>query len=147
MNTIDTYINEARKWLGTPFRLHARVLGHGVDCNTLVFEAVVSIGIKYDPNDRGPYRLMEHNDPGPGMAALFEQIAMGSFTKVQTQTPQRGDVIAFRIGGKLQHVSIAINQTRHLHVCHVQGVIEDEIEPSMLKRIAYVYRFTGEMNE
>lgn len=41
----EQVVGEARSWIGTPYRLGARVKGAGVDCATLIAEVLIACGL------------------------------------------------------------------------------------------------------
>ena len=144
---IEMFIAEAETWLGTPFRVQACVKGQGVDCNTLVFESLVSVGIKYNPADRGAYRVLEHLDAGPSLLNILERVAGNKLRKVVTKSIERGDIVIFSGDGKIKHCSIALSPTTHIHVCHRNGVTVDTIEPAVMRCIKCVYRPSEKFHE
>lgn len=105
---------EALTWIGTPFLWQGRIKGKGCDCKGLVagvakacgraeaesFEALAGdYGAKVDAR-----RLKA------GLARLFDPV-----TDIQP-----GDVLLLRMGGKAQHLGIAVSDRAMVH-CYSVG--------------------------
>lgn len=113
---------EARQWIGTPFVWQGRVKA-GVDCKGLIAGVAKAVGrpeadsleaLAGDYGDKVDVRRLRM-----GLARLFDPAS----------EVRPGDVLLLHMGGKPQHLGIALNDKRMVH-CYVTGpqqVIESAI--------------------
>lgn len=112
-------VAEARSWVGTPFRWQASAKGQGADCKGLVAGVARALGrpeadslyaCRADYGHAVDVRLLRE-----GLAATFEKRA----------TPEPGDVLLLRIGGKAQHLAILAGKTMiHTYGAGPRQVVE-----------------------
>lgn len=137
----DLAVNEARRWIGTPYRHQASVVGAGADCLGL-FRGVWRVlygcepcgPVTYDPDwaeARGDERLWA------GLAAIMPE-ALGELAK--------GDVLLFRIREQsmAKHIGIlsAAGETpAFIHAYWGHGVVESPLSAPWARRIAARFRF------
>lgn len=119
----------ARSWIGTPFADHGRTRGVGVDCDHLVAEIYIELGLvkEFTPP---PYTLdgwhAAQNNP------VAEYLAQsGIFESIPTTTPRHewrpGDLITIRIGKVPYHLGILLKNLRFIHALRPRGVIESSM--------------------
>lgn len=128
----DSVIEQARTWLGVPFRHQGRTR-HGVDCVGLVLCVYADVGIELPDN---PVYERETSDQ------RLEQLA-GKYFRT-APIPERGDILQYRVQGfPTPHVAIYTGETIiHAFYKH-QRVIEQvpwRRGPITLSR---VLRFNG----
>jgi len=108
----DAIVEEARRWIGTPYHHMADVLGVGVDCAMLplrVYQSVGLIPLDVDPRPY-PHDWMLHRSDERYLQNV-ERFA----SKVDEPLP--GDIALFRIGRCLAHGAIV--ETPHMMI-HAQ---------------------------
>ncbi|HEY4548168.1 MAG TPA: NlpC/P60 family protein [Pedomonas sp.] len=133
----------ARGCVGTPFRLHGRVPGRGLDCVGLVAHVGRSLG------------LIGHDETGYGLsgsgARLEAGLARAGLVRVnaeagrdqagQDQAGQVGDVLLFDLGRGLLHVAV---RSEHgiIHAHRGLGrVVEHRLDEEWRAALAAVWRF------
>jgi NlpC/P60 family putative phage cell wall peptidase len=97
----------ARGWIGTPVRWEASLKGVGTDCRGLVAGVARELG--WPEGDQlearlgGYSRRIDEAALLAGLDRLFDRVVQA----------QAGDVLAFRIKGKVQHLAIHAGSYRH----------------------------------
>jgi len=133
-------IAEARRWIGTPYRHQASLIGVGCDCLGLV---------------RGVWRALYGDEPEPvppyapdwAEASRRETLAAAAARHlVPRADPQRfapGDVLLFRwrAGLPAKHAAIATARDRMVHAHDGAAVAEVGIAPWWRRRLAFAFRF------
>lgn len=135
----DAIVEEARRWIGTPFRHQASVQGLGCDCLGLV---------------RGVWRacLGEEPEPTPGYSADWaiatreERLAGAGFRHFGQVDPSRaehGDILIFRWRRDLpaSHLAIVSDASRVIHAHEGACVAEIHLPESWRRRIAFAFVF------
>jgi len=123
-------IEEARRWLGTPYHHMGRVKGAGTDCLMMLAEVYEAAGVVphlevpfYSP-DWHLHRDAEHYLEG--MTRYAREIA---------GPPQPGDVALFKFGRCFAHGAIVIEWPRLIHAWHNAGVLcADATQPPLAAR-------------
>jgi cell wall-associated NlpC family hydrolase len=106
-------VEEAQKWVGTPFHHEARLRGVGVDCGNLlaaVFEAVgllQPMKIEHYPPD-----FMLHRSEEWYLSVVTEFAAE---VDIARSLPMPGDVALFRFGRVYSHGGIVVNWPLIIH--------------------------------
>lgn len=139
--TRDAIVAEARRWLGTPYRHQASLIGVGADCLGLV---------------RGVWRELVGEEPErtpaytPDWAeALGEETLLEAARRHCSEIPigaaSRGDVLLFRmaLGSPAKHVAIVSGEGRIIHAYWGKAVCETRLVPWWTRRIAAAFRFPG----
>ena len=125
---------EARRWIGTPYRHQASVLGAGADCLGLV---------------RGVWRALHGGEPEPvppyspdwaersGETALMHAAAR-HLDPVAIGEARPGDVILLRpfLRGPVKHCAILAGEDRMIHAYHGRAVTASALSPWWRARIA-----------
>jgi NlpC/P60 family putative phage cell wall peptidase len=139
-------VEEARRWVGTPYRHQARVRGAGCDCGGLVGGVAVALGIVaadwweavFDRAFGGYGR-----QPVRGSLRTVCDLFMA-----RVSTPQPGDVVMMHFGPDPQHLGIVADY-RHggLSIVHalstVGYVVEHRLAPAWRSRISNAYCYPG----
>ena len=104
MNHAELIIDEARTWLGTPFKHQGRVKGRGVDCAGLIVGVAKALDIE-DYTFTGYGR-----EPNKGM--LESEIAKYC---IPMPKPMPGCILVFRFAYEPQHLAIYTDQNTIIH--------------------------------
>lgn len=114
-------IFEARKWLGTPYRHHARVRRAGADCATLLVEVFEKAGLI--PHQELPdYSPQWHENRE---FQLYLDVVMKHCKEIEGP-PKPGDLVMWKFGHVLSHGAIVVAWPRIIHSMLGQGVILDD---------------------
>ena len=111
----QTALDEAQKWLGTPYHHQARVRGIGVDCAMLLCEVYEAIG------------LVPHIDPTPYPPDWHfhrsEERYLGWVEKYgrKVDSPKPGDVALFKFGRCMSHGAIVVEWPAIIHAYYREG--------------------------
>ena len=108
-------VEEAQRWIGTPFHHAARVRGAGVDCLMLLAEVYERAGIcgRIDP----PFYVPDwhlHRDAERYRDGLLR------YARPLPGPPEPGDIALFRFGRTFSHGAIV---TRWPHVIHAYWAV------------------------
>lgn len=97
---------EARSWVGTPFHWQASQKGVGADCKGVVAGVARELGL---PEAQSLYAQMADYRRGHVDAQLLQVGLADVFDKLPAGTPPApGDVLLLVMGGKPQHLAIAV---------------------------------------
>jgi NlpC/P60 family putative phage cell wall peptidase len=132
-------IDEAAKWIGTPYRHQAALKGIGCDCLGLirgVWQAVMG----GEPETPPPYT------PDWAEARGEETLADAARRHMVEITPgeaRAGDVVLFRWRDRLpaKHAGILVAPDRFVHAQQGASVTEVALSAWWRRRIAYGFRF------
>lgn len=128
----------ARDWIDTPFHPHARLKGVGVDCAGLVLSCLEDAG--YVEQGRiTQWIYTPTTDEGPALLADLIRATTPGVSLIKVKTIQPSDLLMFRLGNRLRHISIASSNIEHIH-CDLQKVTETAISPAWLERLVVIYR-------
>lgn len=136
MPTRQDIVNEAKRWIGTPFHHQARVRGPhgGVDCIGLIAGVAVALGIPVC--DRIDYARKAHN--GELRAALDEQM-------IRVNGFEPGDVLLFWVENTDDETHVGIvTELGFVHAWDqpaIHKVVEHGLTAAWRKRIAQAYSF------
>ncbi|MBX6426738.1 MAG: C40 family peptidase [Variibacter sp.] len=139
--TAAAVVQEARAWIGTPYRHQASLKGVGCDCLGLV---------------RGVWRALYGAEPEPvppyapdwAEAARGEPLAEAAFrhmVAIDCASFGAGDVLLFRWrpGLPAKHAAIATAPDRMVHAHDGAAVAEVALMPWWRRRLAFAFRFPG----
>lgn len=135
-------VDEARKWLGTPYRHQGSRLGVGADCLGLVRGVWREIyGI--EPEEPGPY-AMDWAEKGVDDRLL--EAALKHFKKFES-APAFGRLVLFRWNASAlaKHAGIMISGNSFIHSYSGVGVVESPLVPAWRKKIAGVFAFPDQL--
>jgi NlpC/P60 family putative phage cell wall peptidase len=134
-------VAEARRWLGTPYRHQASVMGAGADCLGLV---------------RGVWRGVVGLEPEKAPAytpdwaeALGEETLLSAARRhcceIAVGEAREGDVLLFRmaLGSPAKHAAIVSGLDRIIHAYWGRAVCETRLVPWWRRRIAAAFQFPG----
>ncbi len=131
----ERLVEEARRWIGTPFAHRGRVLGRGVDCIGLVIE-VFRRAVGAEVHDVLDYDIRPQ-------AGLLETGLDRYCVRVQQAEP--GDIALFHIVTHPQHVAIISDLPHGLGMIHsywpMGRVIEHDYAPQWQRRTVAIYRY------
>ena len=90
-------MEEARRWLGTPFRHRGRLKGEGVDCLGLAIGVARALGLPVEDCLAYP-RRPDAGQLRAGLAAQLQEVAVESV--------RPGDLLRLAVNGKATHLAI-----------------------------------------
>lgn len=139
-------VNEARRWIGTPYRHQAACRGGGTDCLGLirgVWRAVY--GAEPEPV---PAYSMDWSEP-QGEEQLWRAAAR-HLVAVRRKSDQPGDVLLFRMraGAVAKHLGIVSRTGAHpsfIHAYSARGVVESPLGAPWRRRIVARFEFPAEV--
>ncbi len=112
-NTSNNVVQEARKWLGSPYRYGGDTRA-GVDCSGLVSQVYLAV----------------HNLKLPRSSAQMQQYA----TPIEVNDLRPGDLLFFTYGSQVNHVGIYAGNNVMIHASSSKGVIESNITEPYYQR-------------
>lgn len=121
------------EWVGTPFHWEASVKGVGCDCRGLLTGVARDLGRpeadSIEANVVGYSRQIDETALLAGLDKVFKR---------RNGKPKPGDILAFRIRGKVQHLGIMVEGGRFAHAYSLEPrqVIETPLSGLWLKRLA-----------
>jgi hypothetical protein len=121
----DRLASAARLFLGTPFKLHGRQPGIGLDCVGLLLASLDAIGIKAE----GPkgYALRNRS-----VTHWFAAASKAGLIEV-TAPVEPGDVLLITTGPSQVHVLIAENEAKTIHAHAGLGrVVSEPLPPDAM---------------
>jgi NlpC/P60 family putative phage cell wall peptidase len=132
-------INEARAWIGTPYRHQASARGAGCDCLGLV---------------RGVWRAVIGQEPEIAPAYTPDWAERGGRETLHAAAhrhlfpvtdAQPGDVLLFRMrdGAPMKHAAILSTPNHIIHAYWGRAVVESALVPFWRTRIAAAFAFPG----
>lgn len=148
------FVNEARKWLGTPFHHQGRKRGDGirepkggVDCLGLLIGAADGAGVRVrDGKGRSvAVSTLDRRDYGrlPDGDALREALAQ-VMREVPLEEAGEGEVLLLRFDGNPQHLAIVTEHGGVLGIIHAYAparkVVEHAFDGSWRKAVSACFR-------
>jgi cell wall-associated NlpC family hydrolase len=105
-------VNEAREWVGTPYRHFSSVKGSGADCGLFIMKVYENVGlINYVQPAFYPVDWAFHNPTGE----MFEQIVKGYCIEISKGEEGLGDIILYKFGKVLSHAAIIVENDMIIH--------------------------------
>ncbi|PJF08135.1 peptidase [Pseudorhodobacter sp. MZDSW-24AT] len=138
----ERIVEEARRWLGTPYRHQASACGAGTDCLGLV-RGIWRAVIGPEPVAPPPYS-MDWAEPSKDEVL---RRAADHFLRLKTEPRLLlGDVLLFRmrddaVAKHLGIVSAVSPRGRFIHAYSGYGVVENSLSDPWLRRVVAVYGF------
>lgn len=127
----DKIVSTARGYLNTPYRHQGRSIA-GMDCIGLVIRVGEDCGYKISHSEYAYEQIPNPSVLWAGMNANFKPV----------KTPQKGDILVFRIFKEPQHMAIFIDDNRIIHAYENIGkVSEHNFTPAWRKRLLAVYSY------
>jgi NlpC/P60 family putative phage cell wall peptidase len=114
----EAVLQEARRWIGTPYHHCADIHGVGVDCLMLlvkVYGAALGIVVK-DPRPYSPDWFLHRSEE------IYKLGIMKHCREVKTPLP--GDIALFKFGRCASHASIIVDETYHIHAHRLSKMVE-----------------------
>lgn len=115
----EAVVREARSWLGTPFRDHARVKGAGVDCVTLLQEVYPAAGVDVGWLRRGGfYPAQWHLHLKKELYLDHLRLVADEMPGPPERVPKPGDVALYRYADAskvFNHAGIVIEWPMIIH--------------------------------
>lgn len=137
----EAIVAEVRRWIGTPYRHQASLLGIGADCLGLV-RGVWREVIGPEPEKAPPYtpdwaETRGEDDLASAARRWLREIPVGE--------ARRGDVLLFRMamGAPAKHAAIVSGEDRIIHAYWGRSVCETQLAPWWRRRIACAFSFPG----
>ncbi|QUS39301.1 peptidase P60 [Tardiphaga alba] len=132
-------VDEARSWIGTPYRHQASVKGIGCDCLGLI-RGVWRNCLGEEPEVPPPYA------PDWAEARSEETLARAAHRHLVAIDPaafEAGDVLLFRwrTGCVAKHAAIASGDATMIHAHDGAAVCEVALAPWWRRRLAFAFRF------
>ena len=123
MRTGEAIVAEARRWIGTPYRHSANVLGLGVDCAMLPVEVFKAMGLLPADLDPRPYATDWHLH-----RSEEKYLDWVERYGVKVDTPEPGDLALFRFGRCLSHggivCEVTLDEVYMIHADQRAGKVE-----------------------
>lgn len=131
----------ARRWIGTPYRHQASLIGAGADCLGLV-RGVWRELIGPEPEPPPPYARSWAED---GDASLLIAAARRNLVELAPDAVEAGDVLLFRVrpDGPARHAGIATGERTMVHAYDGHAVAETPIPDVWRRRLVARFRFPG----
>lgn len=139
MNRGRLALATAREWIGTPVRWEASLKGVGCDCRGLLAgvarERGWPEGDAFEAGVAGYSRRIDEAALTAGLDRLFD--------RVEPAAADAGDVLAFRIKGKVQHLAIHAGGNRmvHAYMTPPAQVVEVQLVDFWMRRLAGAWRW------
>lgn len=134
----ERVVNEARRWLGTPYRHQSSTLGAGCDCLGLL---------------RGVWRVVSGDEPPvPPYSPAWDEVsrsdallaaAQRHLLEIPTGAVRAGDVLLFRMrrGAVAKHLGICSGAGRFIHAYSGHGVVESRLTEPWQRRVVAAFAF------
>lgn len=111
MTTRSQYVEEARKWIGTPYHHQGSIKQVGVDCVGLIIGVGIVTGL-IDPEFRNDPNNDWLNYSAAPDGVTMKQICDEHFTRVEMSDMKIADIVLVSIDTNPQHLGI-IGNYRH----------------------------------
>lgn len=135
---VHSIVEEARSWIGTPFKWQQAAKGQGCDCKGLIAGVALALD---RPEARSVYALMTAEYRRKVDETLLRRGLSELFDAAPTMEP--GDVLLMRVAGKAQHLGIYVGGSRMIHT-YAKGprrVIEVPLDPAW--PVVGIFRWRG----
>lgn len=105
-------VNEAKSWIGTPYKHYTSQKGLGCDCGLYIMKVYENVGlITYKHPAYYPQDWAFHNPIGE----LFVDIVENYCVSIDEKDLKIGDMILYKFGKSLSHASIVIENNMIIH--------------------------------
>jgi NlpC/P60 family putative phage cell wall peptidase len=133
-------IEEARTWIGTPYRHQGAVKYLGADCVGFLAELAVETRL-ITPQLRAQFPTDYSRQPSAGE---LRRLCSGHLAPVPYASRAPGDIVLMRFAVEPQHLGMLTNvDPDYLIHCGENGVVEHRLDSVWRARILHVYRFPG----
>lgn len=138
-------LDEARRWIGTPYLHQASARGQGADCLGLV-RGVWRMVMGCEPEPMPPY-TPDWNERAflkSGAEPLLDA-ARRNFCERPREAAEPGDVLVFRVllDGPAKHCGVLVDGERFIHAYAGRAVVESAYGRWWRDRLAGVFSFPG----
>jgi NlpC/P60 family putative phage cell wall peptidase len=135
----ESIVAEARRWIGTPYRHQASLIGVGCDCLGLV-RGVWRAVLGPEPQALQPYTPDWAEASGRETLA---EAARAHLREIDPDTALPGDVLLFRWRQHLpaKHCAIVSGAARMIHAHDGAAVAEVALAPWWRRHIAFAFAF------
>lgn len=133
----DDIVSEARKYIGTKFMHHGRLINAGVDCVGVIVGVAESLNL--DCHDVNAYSKIPHADE------LMPELDK-SFCRIDIADMKPGDILVFWINRRTkipQHLAIMTDKGMIHTYQSVERVVEHGLTKKWLRRLIAVFKFNG----
>lgn len=140
-------VDEARRWVGTPYQHQQHSRGIATDCAGLVAGVAVALGVV--PPDWWDTTFTQYagygRQPSSGM---LERICGDLMTEVPIDRAEPGDVLAFRFRRETMHLGFLVPYAHGglsiLHALSSAGqVVEHSLDNRWRSRITHAWQMPG----
>jgi len=132
-------VQEARRWIGTPYVHQASANGHGADCLGLIR------GVWRGLYGTEPQALPAYTGDWAEVSGEETMIAAGKrwFDTIPLEAMRAGDVVIFRWrdGMPAKHAGILTGKSSFIHAYERAGVVEVRLAKVWRSRIVAAFRF------
>lgn len=146
-------VDEARRWLGTPYHHRASLIGVGCDCVQLLIQASLAAGLIDDPDAAGRYTCDWHLHRGEerylaGLERFSVRIDEDDLPlkdRPKDFTVEMGDILMWRVGRTFSHSAIVTSWPFIIH-SYLPSIIVEEVTvhgTPMAERPMRVYSYWG----
>lgn len=125
-------VQEAKTWIGTPFKHQGRVKGLGVDCVGLIIG--VAHAFKLTDFD---YRNYSHTPDG----FLMQQLLAEHLKIISIQEAKHGDIVLMRFEAQPQHLAILSDYGMIHAYAQVRRCVEHRMDQLWQSRIVGAYAY------
>jgi NlpC/P60 family putative phage cell wall peptidase len=135
-------VDEARAWIGTPYRHQASLKGIGCDCLGLVRGVWREV---LGPEPEAPPAYSPDWAEASGQETLAKA-ASRHLVPIALEAVQPGDILLFRWRTNLpaKHAAILVAADRMVHAHDGHAVSEVYFAPWWRRRLAFAFSFPGE---
>ncbi|MGB7431461.1 MAG: NlpC/P60 family protein [Ahrensia sp.] len=132
-------LNEAQRWLGTPYRHQASRLGVGADCLGLIvgiWRTIYGTAPAIPADYAADWTIGADNDP------LFDAAA-AHCKQVPFDEARPGDLLTFRWTPCLpsRHLALLADKSTIIHAYERHGVLQSSLVPFWRRRVSGAFEF------
>jgi cell wall-associated NlpC family hydrolase len=136
---IVALLAEAKTWLKTPYHVHARVKGAGVDCAQLLIGVVIGAGLLSEVDVRRDYSTIVPN------GTEYVDIILKYCDEITENEAEPGDIALYKTAHGWMHSAIIVTWPDHIiHATPKRGVIGSHGSQDFLRgKPRRFFRFKG----
>jgi NlpC/P60 family putative phage cell wall peptidase len=136
--TAAQLIEDARTWLGTPYRHQGSIKGLGCDCVGFLAEVAVETRL-ITPQLRAEFPTDYSRQPSAGE---LRRLTSRHLRLVLFDSRAPGDIVLMRFAEEPQHLGmLTAREPDYVIHCAEKGVVEHRLDSVWRARIVRVYRF------
>lgn len=146
MPTANDVIEEARSWIGTPFRHQGRIKGYGIDCVGLIYCVGKELDImEHDMSTKKALKYLGY--PAIPKTPIVRQACDEYLVKIPLSDFGPGDVVLMRYGRIARHVGIFTGHTIIQVMARIGKCVEHSLDKKWRERFCGYYRYPGLIHE